>query len=449
MIQHTRFRPSLEQLEVRETPANLTVTFDPLTSKLTVDGDADNNQLEIRAVVGDATRFLLSSPTDTINGLAGDLLSETGVKTIAVRMFAGDDGTTINNVSGPVTVKRNLMIQGGKGANYVIATDLSVGKNLNILNGTNTTSMDLALLTNLKVEGFLTINNGDGDTRTIISRDSAGLSYVRGNYRLTNGSGREFATLIDTNVGGSVKIDNGLPDAAGIAGNTRIFNELNTTARSVIGGNVSVSYLAGNTDNWDGIWDMHVLGNVTFSHGTGAFTTYFDGYATSLPVKINGNLTLTGTGANQMNLGTGWDEAGLVVGGALSVQCGPVNDVLTLYQLVVRGATQLKLGNGDNSLTIDDSDFGGAFRLNTNAGADQVHLETVAGTTRATTFAKSVLMLQGDGPDSVARVGSADANQRIVFYRSFVIHHGPGADVTTTFLTQEISPFGDVIQWLI
>jgi hypothetical protein len=444
-----KFRPSLEQLESRETPANLTATFDALTHTLTVDGDGDNNQLQIRAVAADATQFLLSSPTDTINTVAADFLTPTGVKNITVRMFTGNDSTTISNASGPVTVKQNLTIHGGKGANSVSATDLSVGGNLNLLNGTNTTSADNMNIFNLKVGGSLTINNGDGDTSTTIWRNVPGLSFVRGNVLLTNGSGRDFTFLVDTNVGGNVNVINGLPNAAGVAGSTRIFNESNTTARSVIGGNVSFSYLAGNTDLRDGIWDMHILGNVTFNHGPGEFTTFVDGYRTNVPVKINGKLTLTGTGANQINLGTGWANTGVVVGGALSVQGGPGNDTLALSELAVGGATQLKLGKGTNTLTIDDSDFGGTFTLRSGAGVDTVNVDTTAGTERATTFAKAVLMFLGDGADTVTRAGGADVNQRIVFYRSFVIHHGAGLSTTTFTLSQEISPFGGLIQFLV
>ena len=38
------------------------------------------------------------------------------------------------------------------------------------------------------------------------------------------------------------------------------------------------------------------LGNVTFNHGPGTATTYLDGYQTSLPVIVRGNLRLTGSG---------------------------------------------------------------------------------------------------------------------------------------------------------
>jgi hypothetical protein len=386
---------------------------------------------------------------DTINGISGDLLSATGVKNITVRMFTGNDSTTISNASGPVTVKQNLTIHGGKGANSVSTTDLKVVRQLNLLNGTNSTGVDATLLTNLIVGGSLTINNGDGDTSTGIQRSSAGLSFIRGNVFVTNGSGSDTNYIIDTNIGGGGNFNNGLPNAGGVAGSTRIFNSFNTTARSVINGSVSVSYLAGNTNIWDGIWDTHVLGNVAFNHGPGTFATYLDGYSTSVPVKINGNLTLTGTGINQISLGTGWDRTGLIVGGALSVRGGPADDILTLYKLAVGGATQLTLGKGVNTVTIDDSDFGGAFTLRSGAGVDTVNVDSTAGTERATTFAKNVLMFLGDGADSVTRAGGADVNQRIVFYRSFVIHHGAGLDVTTFTMAQEISPFGGLIQFLV
>jgi hypothetical protein len=259
---------------------------------------------------------------------------------------------------------------------------------------------------------------------------------------VTNGSGWDRTDLVDTNVGGSVKVSNGLPDANGTAGNTLIYNFFNATTRSVIGGSVSVAYIAGNTVTWDGIFETHVLGNVTFNHGTGVFTTHLDA------VKIGGKLTLTGTGANQINLGT-WSGVGLIVGGPMTVLGGPAIDTVTLNKVAVGGATLIKLGDGPNTVTINDSDFGGIFTLITGAGEDTINLDTGVGTSTATTFVREVRMFLGDGVDTVNRAGNADANQRIVFYRTFVIRHGLGGDVFSSTAEKEIAPFGGFILWLV
>ena len=83
------------------------------------------------------------------------------------------------------------------------------------------------------------------------------------------------------NVGGDMTVSNGKGDAAGVAGRTQIYNNLNTAARSVIGGNVTVSYLTGDGTTGEGIYDTQVLGSVAFHHGRGTFTTNFDGFRSS------------------------------------------------------------------------------------------------------------------------------------------------------------------------
>jgi hypothetical protein len=51
-----------------------------------------------------------------------------------------------------------------------------------------------------------------------------------------------------------------------------------------------------------------------------------------------------------------------------AVITGAAADTLTFNHLDVRGATTLLLGNGDNSVTIDDSAFVGKFTLTTGSG---------------------------------------------------------------------------------
>ena len=107
-----RFRPNLETLEGRETPANLSVSFSSLTHTLTIVGDSLNNNLTVIGVGGDSTKFSLSSATDTFNDLPGPLVSPSGVKNIAIRVLDGDDNVTFTNAV-PINLQGNLSIQGG------------------------------------------------------------------------------------------------------------------------------------------------------------------------------------------------------------------------------------------------------------------------------------------------------------------------------------------------
>jgi hypothetical protein len=443
------FRPRLERLEGRDTPSNFTVSFSGLTHTLTIVGDSANNSLTVQGDAGDATKFHLSSASDTFNHNPGPFDSPSGVKNITIQMLAGDDSVTFGNTV-PIDLKGNLSISGGDGAKSVTATDLKVEKNFSITNGKNTSGTDVNTLLNLTVGGSLTINNGTGDTSTSIYRDSAGISTIGGNLSITNGAGEDHNSIYDTNVGGNVTINNGHGNAqTGLAGYTWFFNVNNTGYRAQIKGNYTVSYLDGNVSSYDGIWDTEVHGNVTFNHGSGSATTNFDGYQTALPVIIRGNLTLTGSGANTVTIGTQYNHTGLILDKNLTITTGAAADTLTFNKLEVDGITRLDQGNGNNTATIDDSVFVGKFTLTTGSGNDQVFLDHTAGTSAPTIFEAPVLISLGAGADFVARDGTADANQEIIALSTFVIHYGGNAGDSTSYNTaQEIFPFGGSIQWI-
>jgi hypothetical protein len=448
-VRPRRCRPRLERLEGRDTPSNLTVTFSSLSHTLTVVGDSLNNDLKFQATPGDPTKFQLSSASDTLNHLAGPFVSPSGVKNITVRLLDGDDSVTFLNTGGPIDLQGNLSINGANGANRVTSTDLKVEKAFSITNGTNTAGSDVNSLANLTVGGSLIIKNGDGDTQTSVFRNSVGLSAVVGNFSITNGTGQDLDNLLDTNVGGSVTFKNGHGNAAGHAGYITIQNGYNTSARSEIKGNVTVSDSDGNVDAYDNIFDTEVLGNVTFNHGPGSAVTEFDGGATPLPVIIRGSLTLTGTGGNQVQVGNSSQQSGLIVGKNFSVSSGGAADTVALNKLEVGGTTRLNLGDGANNVTIDDSRFAGTFTLTTGAGGDVINLDTTAGSGGPTTFERPVVITLGAGNDTLTRAGITDANQELVILDTFVIHHGTGSDVDVPPAAgHELFPLLTSIQWV-
>ncbi|MBO0699491.1 MAG: hypothetical protein J2P46_13935 [Zavarzinella sp.] len=442
-------RPRLEALEGRDTPANLTVTFSALTHTLTIVGDSSNNALTVQGDAADPTRFHLSSTTDTFNHSPGPLDTPGGVRNIAVWLLDGDDHVTFDNAV-PIDLRGSLSVNGGNGANSVVTTDLKVEKNFSITNGTNASGSDINTIDNVTVGGSLTINNGAGDTAMDIRRDTAGVSAVGGSLSITNGPGTDSNIIADLNVGGSVTVNNGRANPqTGSAGYTVIGNQIHNDFRSQIRGNVSVSYLDGNVNGSDGIFDADIDGNVTFNHGTGSAVTRFDGYATSLPVVIRGSLTFKGSGANTVSVGKAFDYTGLVVGKNLTVTTGAAADTLVFNQLEVGGATRLSLGDGGNAVAIDDSLFAGAFTLTTGAGNDQVSLDATASGAEPTTFGGPVLIAQGAGDDQVVRAGP-DAPEELIVLSTFVIHHGTGAgDSTTATPGHEIFPFGTSIQYVV
>lgn len=356
-LRHARQIPlSCERLEDRLPLAgNITATVSGNTLKLT--GDVEANVLTIQADAADETKFTVSSSTGTINTTIAqgtDFSTPTGVKNITIDLREGDDRVIFGNDVKPIVVQGNVTIKGGAGANDVVGTDLTVQKNLSITNGANPAGSDDSEFINLNVGGSVTVKNGDGDSDTEFFRNSAGDSTIGGNLSVTNGVGVDYFYLIDTNVSGNVTVKNGKMAANGVAGETEIYNDQNTTARSTIGGNVSVSYTDGHGTGGeeDGIWDTEVFGNVTFNHGSGAFRTDFDGYSVDQPVVIRGNLALKGTGAQTVVTGDVYFAKGLIVGKNFDLSAGALEDVVRLDKLAVTGKANFKLGDGPNSLTV-------------------------------------------------------------------------------------------------
>lgn len=350
---HTRRIPlSCERLEDRLPLAgNITATLAGNTLK--IKGDVEANVLTIQADVADPTKFTLSSSSGTIN-TGGDFTTPTGVKHFLINLLGGDDRVTFGNAVAPIVVQGNVTINGGDGANDVFGTDLTVQKNLTIINGNNVAGSDDADFGNLNVGGSVNIKNGKGDSSTNIYRNSPGLSKINGSLSIINGIGEDNAYIVDTNIGKHVTISNGKGSANGIAGETQFYNEENTTQRSTIGGNVTVSYADGNANpgEADGIWDYEVFGNVTFNHGTGVFRTDFDGYSVNQPAAIRGHLTINGKGAQTVVTGNEYFKTGLTVGKNFTLNAGAGADVVTLDKLNVTGKASFNLGNGANTVTV-------------------------------------------------------------------------------------------------
>jgi hypothetical protein len=430
----------LQSLEGREVPANLTVTFNPATHTLTVVGDASSNDVTVQGDAADPTHLLLQS-TGSINNLGGSYSSPTGVRNLVIKMLGGNDSVVVSNVV-PVQMAGSLTIDGGDGANFVNAADLTVGKNLSVTNGRNDVLTDTTTLDNLTTGGNVTIKNGAGDTQTSIIQAVTGSSRIGGTLTITNGAGTDAVAINDTNVRGNVTVNNGAGGPAG-AGYVDIYNVYNAI-RSVFGGNLSVAYQSGDTTFHDGLWDLEVVGNATLNHGPGRFITDVDGSATAQPVVVRGNFSLLGTGPNTLNVsvpGVG-QVTGLVVGKKFTVATGAGLDALVLNKLQVGGDTRLMLGDGDNTVTIDDSVFAGRFALTTGAGIDTVNLETTAGTAGPTEFEKAAVVALGGGNDdgffATYNGGTFDAHQVVVILGTFLLS---GLE-TSASTNQVIFPFG-------
>jgi hypothetical protein len=415
-------RARLDRLEARDVPTtNLTVTFSAVTHTLTIIGDANADDVAVVGVAASPTQYIIDA-SGTINGLPQAFTSPTGVKNLAFKMLGGNASVTFDP-SVPITVQGNVTFTGGTGANTVTATHLTVGKNLSVTNAAQFAGTDIVQLIDFSAGGSVTVKNAGGNSSTQISRDTVGVSTIKGNLTVTNGTGQDTFQLNDTNVNGSVTVNNGHGNL-GVGGQFVMYNLDNTAFRSVIGGNLTVSYLDGNASSTDYLMDTEVLGNVALNHGSGDFLTDMNGYNTRLPVVIHGSLTMTGTGANSVGFGTVGFGTGVVVDkGFTYTSGGGTAETLAFSNFRVGGDTSIKLGNAGNTVTIDDSEFDGRFTLVSGSGNDTFNLEATAGTSSATEFHKAVLVDLGTGNDfaRLTYTGTEDNWQEVVAWGTFEV----------------------------
>jgi hypothetical protein len=486
------FRPRLEPLEGRDIPGILTFTYAAATQTLTVVGDSADHQLSIDGPSGFGA-LTLSSTTDAFRGSDGQVLASPvlfpspvdnltvkflgGSDTVAIGagvpfrlagrlVIAGGDGDNTLTVNS-LEIIGNLTVTNGTGTDSTLVTNLDIGGSLSVSNGagdsttaislagrfhpfvrsvtvTNGAGTDSTVLTDLNVTGSVVVRNGAGDSHTVINRSGPGRSLVGGSVTVTNGTGTDETELADTNVIGNFTVRNGHGGANGNAGHTWVDNPANVS-RSVIGGNVSVSYVDGDVAAVpDKLMDVQVLGNVAFNHGRGDSETVIDGDLSALPAIVRGNLTFTGSGRSIIRHNSP-NTYGLVIGGDFRVTAGVGDDEVHLYRAEVSGQTVLALGDGNNIVSIDDTAFYGPVTITTGAGTDTVSLDTMAGTSAATKFERSIVIRLGAGNDAITLGGGNDAMQRLVAFGPFVIHHGAGSDNFNLFGPVEF-PLGGGIE---
>jgi hypothetical protein len=185
----------------------------------------------------------------------------------------------------------------------------------------------------------------------------------------------------------------------------------------------------------DGIFDTEVEGNATFNYGSANFRTQFDGLVTLEPVTIDGNLTVTSTGVNNVAVGS-FLRTGLTVGKNLTISGGS-GSTLTFDRLRVGGASSLSLGTSNNTVNIDESVFVGVFDLKTKGGSNDFDIEEDAADTLPTEFRNAAAISLGAGPNA-GYIDTNGASQDVYFFKTVV---GTGATWSDN-QSQIIFPFG-------
>ena len=291
-----RYRPALENLETRDTPAG-TVTGSFANGTWTLVGDVEDNNILVNQ-----TNLDEFSVTGLNGTLTAGVTNPGNVRNIVIKLGDGNDSVTVNNTGVSAFLLGNLKVFGGHGVNAVTIDRLQIDKNLSITNGINVVGYDLLTLSDSIVQGNVVIKNGVGSSVTNIASYSATHdSAIGGNLVIRNEAGADYTTVVDTSIGGNVLVRNGLPDADDLAGGVAIFNEYETTARSIIGGNVSVSYLAVRSMGTTASGTPRCW--ATSSSITAAPMPTSTSTATLVlqPVHIHGNLTVIGQGNTSMS----------------------------------------------------------------------------------------------------------------------------------------------------
>lgn len=437
----TSFRPGVENLEDRCTPAG-TVTGVFSNGTWTLTGDELDNEISINAT-GTPNQFAVTgNDGETLAGIT----TASNVKNIVVKLRAGDDRFRLNSDLAPTSLAGSLTIDGGAGDNAAFVLQSTIGQHVTVTNGAGDDEFELE---DSVVKGNVTITNGDGGSDTEIVRESAGLSFIGGSLRITNGSGFDRLDVADYHIGGDVVVKNGLPNGDPIpeAGYAEFYNDFNTTARSVYGGDVRVSYQGNGEVQDDGLWDIEVLGDVRFNYGSSEGRLLFDGYHVGQPVLIHGGLTVKGDGPMLFDVASeaqGFQRTGLVVGQNLSITTGNQIDTVTANRLRVDGITTINTAGGKDTIAIDDSHFHGLVTILTGGGEDVVNIETTPSTSAATQVVGALKIDLGDNGDALNVGIAGDATGQLQAFAKVVALSGAGNDVLNN--VNLLSVFGKPVQ---
>ena len=115
----------------------------------------------------------------------------------------------------------------------------------------------------------------------------------------------------------------------------------------------------------------------------------------------------------------------------LSIPASFPADTLDFLNLQVSGNARFTLGNGGDTVTIDDSQFHGTFTLTPGTGSNFVKLETTAGTAGPSIYDGPVVMYLGTSNTAVTLTGLTDSgNQELIIFlarSSFTMGPAPAA----------------------
>jgi hypothetical protein len=327
-------------------------------------------QLETRAVpAGNVTAAVIGGDLVLHGDDAGaDItLSQPAPGQITV---VGND-TNVNGASDPVT--------------------LSVSRGLRATFGAGNDSLTFDLSDPISFAGPVSVNGGAGSNT--VSTDSFGPEAlsVRGDLTIVNlAGGPQLTFLGNLNVKGDVRVLNQGGDAI-----TQIepFDGTNT-----IGGDLVVANGPGNSQETD-LRAVNVKHDVRLVNQANVAVVSVNSFAA--PNTIGGDFSVFDGPASL----AATDIGGTQVGHDLRVrQDGAEQNTLILRNDQVKHDTHLRTGDGDATVLVNGSTFGGDFHLKTGAGADTVNLGTGGAATLVRLVAVEVVVIENGVPVVQTRV---------------------------------------------
>jgi hypothetical protein len=231
---------------------------------------------------------------------------------------------------------------------------------------------EFTMLHQFNVSGNMTIDHANGNSLVFLGVDPANLgklfNSVTGALTVENvtpsgtvGSGFDVDALEETNVGGDITAYMGTGDSSGFAGWTSVGS---LSSKSInVGGNVDIigssGFLAFGDFANDGeeVVNAHVAGNVTMELGSGPGNTALFGNGTSASSTSANNVIIMGSGAHDaVTVGPS-----VVHGNLAAALLGQGGNSISVDDVSVTGDTALMAMGGSNSIAIDNLVPGSTF----------------------------------------------------------------------------------------
>lgn len=436
----------LQPLEDRTTPSGLIkASFSPSTGALVLTGDDDANVVQIKA---GANVTLTPDIDTTISGhpTGGTAVFNGTLRSIKIDMKGGDDvvsidGTAPFQLAGAVKINLGdgsnsldlstagafsigaLSVTAGDGADTVNIVSGSAGTingavRFAFANGGSDTTLDGLTLASLNV----TAGDAVGVPNDVTLNDvkiarTVNLSLANSNPALvevtesTIGGLTETgyvisALLQNTTVNGNVTLKGGFESDLEVQDHCVlnkmvIVNGPNASIRgtgtgSIFTKNIALTGSAFTQVSFQTTTVTEIFGSILVKGGW--YNDIFDG---NNFLKVDSNVTLKlGGGDNNVTIGDGLGLA--LIFGMLSIDTGAGNDAVTIEELTISGAAKIKTGAGADTLSIDGSQFLSTFATDVGTGDDTIAIAQDTNAANAVKFTGVAKILTGGGNDFLA-----------------------------------------------